>query len=144
MAKSKILSSAKIVCYVNGKMMGRVTSFRWSVESPRKALGGIDTASAVELAPTTIRCTGSLGLLRLSLDGGIEEPGMTAPSDQYVRERYFTLTLIDRTTGQIVFRADRCSVTAQSWDVPEKAFVRGQVSFETMQWGNECRPSDRT
>ena len=139
MSKSTLLTSPKIVAYINGRALGLVTSFRWSGDTPMKPANGLDNITPLELMPTNARCTGSMGLLRQSLDGGVEARGMTAHSSQVVRERYYTLTLIDRTTDTTIFRADFCMTTNQSWEVPERGFVKGQVNFEALSWSNECK-----
>lgn len=138
MSKSKVLTSAKIVCYINGKACGYVTSFGWNSDTPMKNINGIDSLSPYELAPTSTNCTGNIGLVRTVRSGGIEALGMTAHSSVLAQARYVTITLIDRTTDSLLFRADFCAVTNQRWDVPEKGIVRGSVSFTALAWNNEC------
>jgi len=143
MPKSRLLSSAKIVCNINGISVGRVKSFRWSSNTPKRKILGLDCATPFELAPTISEITGSLALWRTVLDGGVEGIGMAAQSSQMIRERYFTLTLVDRSTGAVVFRAQFCSVENQSWDIPERGLIQGVVNFSGLHWNNECRPSSR-
>lgn len=130
--------TAACCCYINGKLVGRVTSFRWSSDTPRKDIYGLDSVVPYEIAPTTVSCSGSVGLIRTHADGSIEALGMTAHSSQMERERYFTLTLVDRATDTLLFRADYCAVIGQQWEVPERGLVRGTVNFRALQWNNEC------
>ena len=141
MSRPRVIVAAKVQAYINGVQIGRVTSFRWSSDTPRKAIMGLDSPTPVELAPTIARCTGSLGLLRTVLDGGIEALGMTAHSSQFVRERYFTLTLVEITSDTLLFRADFCSVTNQSWEVAARGIMTGSVNFEGIYWNNETSVS---
>ena len=141
MSKSNLVTSAKVCCYINGNMVGRVTAFRWSSDSPRKAAYGLDCNTPYELMPTTSRCSGSVSLLKITGDGGIESLGMAAHSSQMVREKYFSLTIVDRVSDTLLFRADYCSVTNQSWDIAERSLVRGTVSFEGLYWNNDCQSS---
>lgn len=141
MSKSSVVVAPQVVAYINGKRVGRVFSFRWSSDTPRKSINGLDQLTPQELAPTSARCSGSVGILRTVMDGGIEGLGMTAHSSQVVREKYFSLTLVDRLTDTILFRADKCSVINQSWDVAEKGVVRGMVNWEALEWSNECLPA---
>lgn len=140
MSKSTVVTTAEVVCYINGKAIGRVTSFRWSSDTPKKVINGIDNPQPYELAPTNAICQGSVGILRTRGDGGIEALGMAAHSSQLTNEKYWTLTLIDRVTDTLLFRADYCSCTNQSWELAEKSIVRGTVNFSALSWSNECRP----
>lgn len=138
MAKSKVLTSAKVVCYINGKPVGRVTSFRFTSDTPWREIIGVDQNTPFEFAPITTRCSGSLTLIRTVRDGGIEALGMTTHTSQLSKAKYCTLTLVDRTTDTIIFRADSCVVSNQSWDAPTRGLVTGSVSFMALGWSNEC------
>ena len=142
MGKSSLVTSPKVTCYINGVDTGRVTGFRWTSDTPRNEIFALDSVTPYEEAPTICRCTGSLNLLRTINDGGIEAIGMTAHSSQMVREMYFTLTLIERTTDTLLFRADYCSVINQTWSVEERSIVRGVVNFSGLYWNNECGLSE--
>jgi hypothetical protein len=138
MAKSKVLTSAKVVLYINGKPLGRVTSFRFSSDTPWKEILGVDQNTPFEFAPTTTRCSGSVSLIRTVRDGGIEALGMTTHTSQLSRSKYCTLTLVDRTTDTVIFRADQCVVSNQSWDAQNKGIISGNVNFMALSWSNEC------
>ena len=138
MSNALTITSASVVAYINGKICGRVVSFRWSSATPRKKIIGIDSGVPQELAPTTFMCSGTLELLRTHLDGGVEALGMTAHSSQVVREKMFTLTIIDRLTDTQLFRADYCSVEDQQWSIPQKGIVMGTINWSALQWNNEC------
>jgi hypothetical protein len=136
-ARSHLVTGAKVKLFINGKPYGRVTSFRWSSETPKRPITGIDSIQAFELAPTTSRCTGSVSVLKISADGGAEGAGMAAPLPDLSRERYFSLTLIEYNTDLVLFRASRCTLQTQSWDAPARGFVTGSFSFEAIEWDNE-------
>lgn len=138
MASSSLISAAKVVCYVNGLPYAQVTSFQWSVTPQRKAIYGLDSGEPYELAPVTTKVTGSMAVLRTQKDGGLEGAGITAPLEELTREKYFSLTLVERTTNTILFRADQCSVQSQAWTVSPKSLVSGTVSFEAINWSNEA------
>ena len=140
MGNSAVLVSGAVICYVNGIRCGKVTSFRWSSETPRKEIFCLDQNIPVEEAPTTARCSGSLGLIRLVHDGGLEGIGVIAHSSQVERERYFTIMIVDRISNSILFRADSCSATAQSWDIPSRGLVSGTLNFSCLSWSNEVIP----
>lgn len=139
MSYNTTIVGATVDCYINGKLYSVVTSFRWSSDTSRRSIHGIDSAEPLELAPTITRVTGSVGLLRSHMDAGIEGVGVVAPLQDLSREKYFTIALMDRMTGTIIFKADNCSVMNQSWDVPARGMVTGQMTFEAIGWGNEYK-----
>lgn len=141
MGKSLIITGARVVAYINGQRFGRVTDFKFESATPRKPIYGLDSGEPYELAPQTTRITGSLGLYRTVGDGGIEGPGIVARFEDLPREKYFSLTLIERSSDKVIFRADNCAVMSQSWSVSIKGVMMGNFSFEALTWSNEQRQS---
>ncbi len=141
--KSNNLTAARVVLYVNGKLYGRVTDFRWNSSTSGREIYGIDSPEPFELANTTTRCSGSMSVLRLGQDGGAEGAGMTVSYADISREKYFSLALVDRVTDTIIFQARRCKLTSQSWDVPARGRVTGNLDFVACDWSNEATPAVR-
>lgn len=137
MARARTIVSSGVILYLNNKPFGKVTSFRFASSTPRDAIYGIDALDPIELAPSRTKVNGVIGLVRTLGDGGAEGAGFTAPYEYLSREKYFSLSLVDRQTDNIIFRADYCSVTNQSWDVAAKEFVKGSLEFEALDWSNE-------
>jgi hypothetical protein len=133
---------AGVVLYVNNRPFGKVTGFRFQSATPRDATYGIDALDPIELAPTRTKINGTLSLLRTLGDGGAEGAGFTAPYEYLSRERYFSLALIDRQSDSVIFRADYCSVTNQSWDVQPKEQIKGVLEFEALDWSNEVHSNE--
>lgn len=137
--RSKLLSSAKVLCYINGQLFGRVTSFRWTSGTPRKELHGIDSSEPYELAQTTTRIVGTLGLLRQSMDGGLQGPGVVAQFANLTREKYFTIALVDRTSDTVIFQSNECSVEEENWELNPKSLMSGTLTFKGITWDNEAK-----
>lgn len=138
MAQSSLVSSAKVVCYINGKQVGTVTSFRFSSDTPHREIMGLDSAIPFELAPQTAHVSGTIGLIKTVGDGGAEGLGIVSQGLNSIRDMYFSLNLVDRVTGGSMFYADYCCVQGQSWDVPNKGLVAGNVNFAGITWANEA------
>lgn len=134
---AKTMVAASVICYVNGRALGTVSSFSFQSVTPRKAIRGIDSNIPYELAPTTSAITGTLELYRMDADGGIEGYLFTAPFDELPTEKYFSLQLINTKTDTVLFQADYCSVESQSWNVSSKTLVTGTVNFSALYWNNE-------
>jgi hypothetical protein len=135
--RAKTIVSAGVVLHLNGRPYGRVTSFQFTSDTPRTAKYGIDSMLPTELAPTTTRVTGRIGIVRTVGDGGVEGAGMTTDFDTIPRERYFLLQLIERRSDTVIFEAKYCSLVQQSWSLPEKGRMSGEVAFEALGWNNE-------
>lgn len=138
MSQSRLTLSAGVTLYINGRPYAQVTDFRFDSATPKKAIMGLDSSEPYELAPTTSKITGSIGLVRIAGDGGLEGAGIIAHSSNAIRERYFTLALVEHRTNTQLFRADRCSATAQSWNSPSKGRITGSLNFEALDWSNEA------
>lgn len=138
MSRSPLATSAQVVLYVNGRSYAQVTGFNWSSVTPPKAIYGLDSGEPYELAPTITKVTGTVGLLRMVGDGGLEGAGIAPHLPDLPRGRYFSLALIHRGTDITIFRSDRCWVVSQSWDVPSKGRVSGSMTFEGFDWSNEA------
>lgn len=137
MAKSLIVTGARVFLYVNGKKVSRVTSFQWKSTTDYTEINGLDSSEPYELAPGITRVMGQLGLLRLAGDGGIEGLGVTAQYEDLTRQKYSTIALVDRTTQTLLFKADECVVVDQQWAVQAKGRLEGNMSFKGITWNNE-------
>jgi hypothetical protein len=139
MPRASVLTAAAVTCNINGQNYGRVTSFSWSASTPHRAIRGIDSLEAQELAPASVTVTGTMSLYRIVGDGGLEGTGVAANIVDIPREKYFTIQLIDRGSDLVIFEAQQCLVQSQSWNVPSRGTVTGSVTFEALNWNNESR-----
>jgi hypothetical protein len=136
---AKIVVSASVKLYLNGKPFGKVKDFRYNVSTARKAVYGIDSMEPYELMPTVSRISGTLSMYKTVGDGGAEGAAMVARVEEIPREKYFSIMLVDRTSQTIIFEAKYCSVQSQSWVVSERGIVMGTVDFESLDYNNELR-----
>jgi len=132
-----VIQSARVICYVNGKVVGFCTAFKFQSRNNHKSIQGVDAPEPFELAPTTTQATGSLGLLRMTASGGLEAPGIMPTFADLPRERYVSITLVDRLTDSIVFHTPNGKFTSQEWDFSAKSIGTGSASFECIDWYNE-------
>jgi len=133
------IAAARVVCKINSVPYARAIGFAWHVVTPPHEIYGIDSSEPYELAPTTSKIVGTMKLLRTSADGGAEGAGMAVGVDELSRERYFSIQLIDLATASILFQADRCRATKQSWDIPIRGKITGILQFSAFRWNNEIR-----
>lgn len=138
--RSRLVSGAKVLCYVNGQLLARVTEFSFNIDTPIKEVRGVDSPIPYELAVTHGRCTFSMSLLRTVSDGGAEGVGLSAPFEDISNQKYFSVMLIERTSDTVIFQADFCMAQNQSWSAPAKGLMMGKLSATSLAWNNEVRP----
>lgn len=139
MARSKTVTSAGVIPYLNGKAFGRVRGFLFTSDTPKQALYGLDSTEPFELMPTTTRINGRISIYRTIGDGGAEGAALAASYDFLAREKYFSLQLVERASDSVIFEAMYCTVVRQSWSVPEKGIITGEIEFEALDWSNETK-----
>lgn len=133
-----IITAAKILVYVNGQLFGRCISFSWKSNTPRKKIRTIDIQNPVELAATTADVDWTIGVLRTTGDGGLQGAGVVAQQSDLSREQYFTIQLVERSSGFTLFRADYCQTDAEQWTVTAKGKLAGTASGSGISWANEA------
>lgn len=136
---SDLLNSAKLLVYVNARLYGSVFSWDFSSQTPKVEARGLDVDTPIELMPGGTACEVKLAVFRPVLSSP-EAIGMLAPIGSIIKEKYFSLTVLDRTTDQQIFRADRCSVASQSWSVSPKSFLIGNLDIRCLSWNGEVAP----
>lgn len=139
--RAQTIATAGVILKVNGRTFGRVRTFEYAVDSPKKAIYGVDSLEPFELAPMQTKVSGKMTLYRTVGDGGVEGAGMAGILEEIPKEKYFSLLLLELISGTVVFQANYCSVLRQSWSVGEKGLVGGAVDFEALDWSNEIRPA---
>lgn len=137
MARHLSVKGSDLIVYINAKPFAVMTELQYSVDYGRRAHYGIDSIFPFELASGAMSVSGSMSLYKNQYDGGIEGAGMI-PRDYLVpEESYFTLTVINRVSGVVMFRGDKCSVQSQSWSMPAQGLVTGSVSFQCIGYTND-------
>ena len=140
MTRSRLITGAQVVVYVNGSMLGRVASIGIMNSTPRKELHTIDTLEPMELMPQSVSGHGQMQIYRLHQDGGIQALGMAAVWEDVSREKYFSILVLDRATDTTLFRADKCSTISENWTF-NRGHIMGDVAFSFVRWSNGMQPS---
>lgn len=128
---------ANLSVYINGKLFGRTSGINFTSSTPHKPIQCLDSIEPYELAVTTTALNGTLAIYRLHGDAGIQGAGLVANFVNLSKSKYFTLMIVDRSTSYTVFRAKHCVINSESWTMPVNGIVKGDVSFEGIEWDNE-------
>ena len=108
MAYASVIQGAAVKCYVNGVLLGYVTAAAWNTLTRYGEAAEIDSNVVKEYMPGSYRVGGSFGILRGRSTGGLEGAGMVAFAEGMLRQKYLSIDLVDRVTGEVVERAAAC------------------------------------
>lgn len=137
MARPRLISAARVNCYINGKLIGRVTGINWNSATPHKEARSVDDPSIQEFMPTTIGISGTIMLLRMIGDGGSQGIGICVPQSLLSKEKYFTMVLVERETDTTIFRMEQGVCHGENWQIMIKSLVAGVINFSGIAWSNE-------
>ncbi|CAB4127329.1 hypothetical protein UFOVP75_142 [uncultured Caudovirales phage] len=138
MATNKTVVAAHALCFINGFLYGQVTGITWNSTTQIIQRDGLDSLVPYELSHGQARVQGTVQILRIHGDGGLEGAGVTAPFSKLSNSKYFSILIVDRTNGLKLFQADNCKVSSQDWTIMSKQRVTGQFSFQGIDWSNEA------
>lgn len=134
---AKTLTGAHVICYINGRLYGRVSDFNWTSQTIHKPIYGIDSADPQELGATQTRISGEMAVYRLIGDGGSQGASIVPKYEDVPRGKYFNIVLIDRSTDSVLFKSQYCVLQSESWSIPSRGVISGRLSFEGIDWENE-------
>lgn len=140
MSSRRVVTGASINCYVNGNLYGRVRSFSFNASTMHEAEYALDSSDPFELSAGRTKVSGKLGVWRTIGDAGAEGAHMATRFEDITKGKYFSLTLIDRTSDMVVFECRYAKVQNQSWTVQERGIMTGEIDFEGLDFSNELRP----
>ena len=136
MARNVIQVGADVVCRINGKIIGSVTGLQYRLLSPRVEERGIDCLTGFELAPTGTSITGTIQIVMVRNNEGVEATGATSGLPEVLNEPYFALHIEDRANGFSILKASQASVEEQTWDIRARGIVMGQIVFKGLLAAN--------
>ena len=132
-----LVSGARCLVYINGRKYGVVTGFDYESNTSVRAIETIDDILPAELAPTRCKIKGSVKCYRIAGTGGLEGMGITAQFNDIPLQKYFSITLIDKLTDNLLFSADYCMCEGQRWSFNPKGLNEGSFNFQGISWNNE-------
>lgn len=137
MALPTLVVGAHLRVYVNGQPFGRTRSGRFKSSTPRRRVKVIDSFVPAESVQLGAEGSGSISVYKIHADGGAQAAGIVAAFADLSLEKYFSILILDRFSDTVVFRADRCSLEEEDWDLPTRGFVTGTFNFTAIDWNNE-------
>ena len=133
----RVVVSARTVVWINGRRFGKATDFGFSISTGLTENRGIDSPVPYELAPGACRVSWTLQVLKVTMDGGAEGAGMTAPFEDLPNAKYFSFALIDYLTDAVLFKSDTNMVAHQEWRGAARGLVTGTIQATGIYYSNE-------
>lgn len=137
MKVSNVLRGADLKLYINNRPFGKAVSVSWTIDEGTYSIMELDSLLPFEIADGPIRVSGSIEVIPIRKDGGLEGQGITALPHQHELSKYITIHIVDRRTDAIVFQTDKVRVKSQSWQVRPKALVQCSFTFEGIGYTND-------
>lgn len=134
---SRLVTAAHLLVYINGRPYGRCAGLVYDITSPASEIRGIDSIDPYELGPSRVDVVGNMTIFKTIGDGGVEGAGMNASHHHLPKGKYFSIQLIERLSRTTMFKAEKCKVVSQRWNIEPKLLVRGNVTFKAISWSNE-------
>lgn len=126
---SSTVTSQDLVLYMNGQVYAQVTNFSWNSSTSQTPKYALDSLMPYEIMPGPALVTGSVSVVKTQNDGGLEGAGFTTQFSNLARQKYNTISIRQRSTGQSIFEAKYCSINGQNWNMPTKGILSGNFSF---------------
>lgn len=139
MGQFSLVTGAGTKCYINGLLVGEVFSINYRSATNRRPIMGLDSGEPYELASTTTKVSGTIGLYRKTGLGGLEGYGIVSDFENAPRELYVSIRVVSRQTGEAIFECNNAAITDQSWSVAAREIMKGSFSFEGISWRNEIK-----
>jgi hypothetical protein len=137
MARPQLISGARILVVINGRLYGRCSGISWNPSAPKKPARAVDSPLVQEYMPTTVEVMGQMTVFRMIGDGGLEGAGIVAQQIDTSREKYCTIQLIERETDSTVLQINQATVHNQSWNATPKGLLVGSFTFSGIIFTNE-------
>jgi hypothetical protein len=122
MARSQILTGARAKILINGTTVGLFTNCSWSIRQDKQPAFILGRYSPAEITPTAQEAV-SLTLTGYRVvDAGPYKVANATLLKNLLEEEDFTVTVLDRQTGKVIFSALGCRVLGWSSGVAFRGF----------------------
>jgi hypothetical protein len=120
MARAKVLTGARAKVLINGNLVGLFSNCSWSLRQGKEALYVLGRYSPAEITPT------DQAPVQITLTGyRVVNAGPYAVAKatllkNLLTEDDFSVAILDRQTGELIFQADGCRVMGWSGGVAQR------------------------
>lgn len=134
------MTGSRAIVKINHKLYGFAFAVSYTINTGYEENWAIDSYVPVELMPTRISVSGTLGAFYI--------PGRSptksliqANLSSFPMHKYITIEISDQTTGQIVFKTERAVITSKTQSLNAGELVTTQLTWKAIGWRDEMIPA---
>jgi len=138
---AKYHTGPRCVIKVNNRLVGFAFSVSWNIQTENQEIRTIDDYFPVELAPSMVSVSGTLGTFVI--------PGRSATSEllqsnalSFMMNKYITLEISDSATGTLLFKTNKAVVTGQTTNIQADQMSVTQLNWKAIGWQHEFAPEE--
>lgn len=121
MAKSKILTGARAKILINGNVVGLFSNCAWSVRQDKVPAYILGRYNPTEITPVTQEAVSITLTGYRVVDAGPYRVANATMLKKLLNEEDFSVAVLDRQTGKVIFQAQGCRVLGWSSGVATRA-----------------------
>jgi hypothetical protein len=128
---------------VNGVLVGFAFSVSWNVQTENQEIRTIDEYLPVELAPSMVSVSGTMGTFVI--------PGRSSTSERlqsnalsFMMNKYITIEISDSATGTLLFKTNKAVITSQQTSIQSEQMSVTQLTWKAIGWSHEFAPEEPT
>lgn len=136
----RYMTGSRAIIKVNGELFGFAMSVSYNIQTTASDVKTIDSWVPWELAPSMISVSGTLGMFHIPGKG----PAVTLTQANllsFLDQKYITIEISDRTTGNLVFKTERAMVVGKSQSLNAGALSTIELQWRAIGWSDEMVPT---
>lgn len=135
------MTGSRAIVKINHKLYGFAFAVSYTINTTYEENLTIDSYVPVELMPTRISVSGTLGAFYV--------PGRSATKSliqanlsSFPMHRYITIEISDQATGQIVFKTNKAMITSKTQALNAGELSTVQLTWKAIGWRDEMIPAE--
>ena len=129
MSQPLVLSSANIKLFVNNKLYTSVQSVSLKIDYSERAIYGIDSPYAQEIASGQVTVEGSVSGIRIKYSGGIQAANIRPLWTDIAASPYISIRIQDRSTSEDIVFIPMAKCTSESHTMAAKGIYNLSFNF---------------
>lgn len=134
------MTGSRAIVKINHKLYGFAFAVSYTINTTYEENWAIDSYVPVELMPTKISVSGTLGAFYV--------PGRSptksliqANLSSFPMHKYITIEISDQATGQIIFKTERAMITSKTQSLEAGTLSVTQLTWKAIGWRDEMIPA---
>lgn len=137
---AKYMSGARCLLKVNHRPVGFAFNVQWRIDTLFTEINAIDNPEPEELAPKSIRVSGSMSALHIPGESvGVQM--WQADVLSFLFHQYITIEVRDSATNQLLFYTPRAVITSRQEDIRVDDLAQVSLSFMAIGFRDEKTPA---